>query len=137
MSAFSSVMLASIVYIFCVPGCLERNKYNANWPNYGMAHVSFKFTLIFKPLVYGVRPGATRQFVAGGLGRTGTNREGIRVRSYISGSATDRTRFGAKRSVPVMLRFTTVHSRCSSGVATICPGESRYATALTDTCVSM
>jgi len=42
----------------------------------------------------GVRPGASRQFAAGGPGRTGTNREGIRVRSYIPGSATDQTRFG-------------------------------------------
>ena len=79
----------------------------------------------------GVRPGAPRQFAAGGPGRTGTNREGIRVRSYISGSATDQTRFGAKnksRSVPVMLRFATVHSRFSSGGATVCPGASRYTT---------
>jgi len=28
--------------------------------------------------------------------RTGTNRDGIRVRSYIPGSASDQTRFGAK-----------------------------------------
>jgi len=40
-----------------------------------------------------VRPGAPRQFVAGGPGRTGTNREGTQVRSYIPGSATDQTRF--------------------------------------------
>jgi len=32
---------------------------------------------------------------AGGPGRTGTNREGIRVRSYIPSSDTDQTRFGA------------------------------------------
>ena len=31
----------------------------------------------------GLRPGASRQFAAGGPGHTGTNREGIRVRSYI------------------------------------------------------
>jgi len=31
-----------------------------------------------------------------GPGRTGTNREGIRVRSYIPGSATEQIRFGAK-----------------------------------------
>jgi len=43
-----------------------------------------------------VRPGASRQFVASGPGRNGTNREGIRVRSYIPGSATEQTRFGAK-----------------------------------------
>jgi len=43
-----------------------------------------------------VRPGASRQFVAGGPGRTGTNREGIRVRSYIPGRATDQARFVAK-----------------------------------------
>jgi len=51
-----------------------------------------------KPLSHcpGVRPGASRQFVAGGPGRTGTNHEEIRVRSYISGSATEQIRFGTK-----------------------------------------
>jgi len=44
----------------------------------------------------GVRPGASRQFTAGGPGRTGTNRDGIRVRSYIPGSATDQARLGAQ-----------------------------------------
>jgi len=44
----------------------------------------------------GVSPGASRQFVAGGPGQTKTNREGIRVRSYIPGSATDQTRFEKK-----------------------------------------
>jgi len=43
-----------------------------------------------------VRPGASRQNVAGRPGQAGTNREGIRVRSYIPGSAMDHTRFGAK-----------------------------------------
>jgi len=38
----------------------------------------------------------SRQFVAGGPGRIGTNREGIRVRLYIPGSATEQIRFGAK-----------------------------------------
>ena len=41
-------------------------------------------------------PRSSRQFVAGGPGRTGTNRERIRVRSYIPGSATEQIRFGAK-----------------------------------------
>jgi len=45
----------------------------------------------------GVRPGAYRQFAAGGPGRTGTNGEGIRVGSFIPDSATDQTRFWAKR----------------------------------------
>jgi len=51
-----------------------------------------------KPLSHcpGVRPGLSRQFEAGGPGRTGTNCEGIRVRSYIPGSATEQIRFGAK-----------------------------------------
>ena len=44
----------------------------------------------------GVRPGASRQFTAGGPGRTGTNRDGIRMRSYISGSATDQARLGTQ-----------------------------------------
>jgi len=44
----------------------------------------------------GVRPGASRQFATGGPRQTGTNRERIRVRSYIPGSATGQTRFGAK-----------------------------------------
>jgi len=44
----------------------------------------------------GVRPSASQQFVAGGPERTGTNREGIRVRLNYSRSATDHTRFGAK-----------------------------------------
>jgi len=44
----------------------------------------------------GVRPGASRQFVAGGPGLSGANREDIRVRSYIHGSTTDQTKFGAK-----------------------------------------
>jgi len=34
----------------------------------------------------------------------------------------------SSRYVPVMLRFATVHSRCSSGGATVCPGASRYTT---------
>jgi len=45
---------------------------------------------------HGVRPSASGQFVASGPGRTGTNLEGIRMRSYIPGSATEQTRFGAK-----------------------------------------
>jgi len=48
------------------------------------------------PVYAPVRPGAPRQYAPGGPGRTGTNREGTRVRSYIPGSATDQTRFGAK-----------------------------------------
>jgi len=44
----------------------------------------------------GLRPGASRQFAAGGPGRTGTNRDGIRVRSHIPGSATDQARLGHK-----------------------------------------
>jgi len=44
----------------------------------------------------GVRPGASRQFTASGPGRTGTIRDGIRVRSYIPGSATDQAWFGAQ-----------------------------------------
>jgi len=50
-----------------------------------------------RPHCPGERPGAPRQYAAGGLGLTGTNPEGTRVRSYIPGSATDHTRFGAKR----------------------------------------
>ena len=50
--------------------------------------------------------------------RTGTNRDGIRVRSYIPGSATDQA------------RFVAVHFRCRSGGATVCPGVSRYTTVL-------
>jgi len=34
------------------------------------------------------------------------------------------------RYVPVMLRFATVHSRCRSGGATVCPGVFRYTTVL-------
>ena len=34
------------------------------------------------------------------------------------------------RYVPVMLRFATVHSRCRSEGATVCPGVSRYTTVL-------
>ena len=45
----------------------------------------------------GVRLDASRQFVAGRLGRTGKIGEGIRMRSYIPGNATDQTRFGAKK----------------------------------------
>jgi len=55
-----------------------------------------------------VRPGASRQFVAGGPGRTGTNREGIRVRSYIPGSATEQIRFGAKM-ITVCPSYATVN----------------------------
>jgi len=75
-----------------------------------------KVLLTIKPCshCHGVRPVASRQFVAGGPGRTGTNREGILVHSYIPGSATDQSRFGTKKllwSVPVMLWCATVHSR--------------------------
>jgi len=62
----------------------------------------------------GVCPGASRQFAAGGPGRTGTNREGIRVRSYIPGSATDQTRFGAKITV---CPENAMVCRCIPGVA--------------------
>ena len=34
------------------------------------------------------------------------------------------------RYVPVILRFATVHSRCRSGGATVCPGVSRYTSVL-------
>jgi len=44
----------------------------------------------------GLRPDVFWQFVAGGLGQTWMNREGIRVRSYIPGIATNQTRFGAE-----------------------------------------
>ena len=71
---------------------------------------NYLFTIIYKTAVWslasviikprshcpGVRPGASRQFTAGGPGRTGTNRDGIRVRSYIPGSATDQARLGAQ-----------------------------------------
>jgi len=43
-----------------------------------------------------VSSGASRQFAAVGPGRTGTNQEGVGVRSYIPGGATDQARFGAK-----------------------------------------
>jgi len=59
----------------------------------------------------GIRPGAFRQFVDGGPGSTGTNREGIRVRSYIPGSVTDQTRFGPK---------------CDHGLSRLCFGLRRY-----------
>ena len=105
-----------------------------------------------KPLSHcpGVRPGASRQFVAGGPGRTGTNREGIRVLSYIPGSATEQIRFGAKidhglswlcyglrqfitgvapealRCVPVRSdtpRLCPGHQRQSPGVTSASPGS--------------
>jgi len=68
--------------------------------------------LTFKPRSHcpGVRPGAPRQFSAGGPGQTGTNREEIRVRSYIPGSVTDQTWFGAKIDNGL------------SGNATVCDG---------------
>jgi len=77
----------------------------------------------------GVRPGASRRFAASGPGRTGTNREGIRVRLYSPDSATDQSRFGAKigiapdaqRCVPVRPdtpRFSPGNRRQSSGATT-------------------
>ena len=80
---------------------------------------------------YGVRPGASRQSVAGGPGRTRTNREEIKVRSYIPGSATDQTHFGAKRdpgiaticasAFPEVLRCVPVRS----DTPRLCPGHRR------------
>ena len=64
----------------------------------------------------GLRTGAFRQFVAGGPGQTWTNREGIRVRSYIPDSATDQTRFGAK-SDHGLYWLCYVLRRCIPGVA--------------------
>jgi len=80
-----------------------------------------------------VSSGASRQLVAGGPGRTGTNRE-----KFVSAFIHSRQCYGPDpvwgktwaRSVNVLLRFATVHSRCSPGGATVCPGVSRYATAL-------
>jgi len=72
----------------------------------------------------GVRPGASRQFVAGGPGRTGTNREGMRVRSYIPGSSTDQTRFGEK-SDHNLSRLWYGLRRFISGVAPVCPDTLR------------
>jgi len=56
------------------------------------------YAIFYKPRSHwpGVRPSASRQFVAGRPGRTETNRDGFRVRSYIPGIATEQTRFGAK-----------------------------------------
>jgi len=90
----------------------------------------------------GVRPGASRRFAASGPGLTGTNREGIRVRLYSPGSATDQSRFGAKIGIapdaqrcvpvrpdtprfspgiggraPVPLRRVTIVGRQSPGVS--------------------
>jgi len=87
--------------------------------------------LLLKPRSHcpGVRPGASRQFVAGGPGRTWTNREGIRVRSYIPGSATDNTRSGAK-SDHGLSRLCYGLRRFIPGVA---PGELRCVPVRPDT----
>jgi len=61
-------------------------------------------------------PGASRQFVAGGPGQTGTNREGIRARSYLTGNATDQIRFGAKTDHGLSLSCYGLR-RCIPGVA--------------------
>jgi len=63
----------------------------------------------------GVRPGASRQFTAGGPGRTGTNRDGNRVHSYIPGSATDQARFEAQIGHG-MSRYCYGLRRCIPGV---------------------
>ena len=92
----------------------------------------------------GLRTGAFRQFVAGGPGQTWTNREGIRVRSYIPDSATDQTRFGAKSDHgPYRLCYGL--RRCTPGVAPealrwvpvrpdaprLCPGHRRRSPGVT------
>jgi len=89
----------------------------------GVAPPDLSYSWIFirielKPRLHcpGVRSGACRQFVARGLGRTGTNREEIRLRSYIPGSTTDQTRFGAK-SDQGLSRLCYGLRRCNPGVA--------------------
>jgi len=59
--------------------------------------IKFIYKMVFfRPRSHclGVRPGASRQFAAGG-----PNRDGIQVRSYIPVSATDQTKFGAQIKV--------------------------------------
>jgi len=73
--------------------------------------------VLIKPLSHcpGIRPGASRHFAAGGPERNGTNRDGIRVRSYIPGSATDQARFGAQIDQG-MSRLCYGLRRCIPGV---------------------
>ena len=74
----------------------------------------------------GVRPGVSRQFVAGGPGWTGMNRDEIWVRSYIPGSAADQNWFGAK-SDHGLSRLCYCLRWYIPGVspeATVCPGAS-------------
>jgi len=97
-----------------------------------------------KPLSHcpGVRPGASRQFVAGGPGQNGTNREGIRVRSYIPGSATEQIPFGAKSDhglswlcyglrqfitgvAPEALRCVLIHHGSAPGIGDRAPASQR------------
>jgi len=62
-----------------------------------------------------LRPGASRQFVAGGRARIGTRiRLGIRVRLHIPDNGTDQTRFKAKSHCGLcrlLRRFAMVHFR--------------------------
>jgi len=85
-----------------------------------------------------VRPDASRQFVAGELGRPETNREGIWVRSYIPGSATDQTRFvtkcdhglsrlyyGLRRYIPVLAPEALPCVPVHPDTPRLCPGHRR------------
>jgi len=94
----------------------------------------------------GVRPSASRQFAACGLGQTGRNREGIWVRSYTPGRATDQTRFRAKIEHSLS-RLCYSFRRCIPGVAPealrcvpmrldtplLCPGNRRHSLGVTTT----
>jgi len=101
-----------LVYIFrdlitCMFKRMARQKVRQDdiWESLLIGHI--------KPRSHcpGVRPDASRQFLAGGPGRTGRNRKEIRVRLYILGSATTRPGLGQK-------------------VITVCPGAFLYTTAL-------
>jgi len=67
-----------------------------------------------------------------GLERTEANRAGIWVSIYYRQCYGPDPVWGKKwsQSVPVMLRFATVHCRCSPVGATVCPAASRKATVL-------
>jgi len=119
----TTLVWTKFAYISIVIICGVNVAYIDNVDRYSCEHVTCKLSNTFCPCV---RPGASRQFIAGGPSRTRTNRK-KNSSAFIHSWQWYRPDpvWGKKWS-----RTFPVHSRCSPEGATMCPGAPRYATAL-------
>jgi len=93
---FFLYLILKLVFLRYFP-CLDFSRFLHVITNkYTVLNQNVSFLLQILRLDPYLSPGASRQFTAGGPGRTRTNRDRIRVRSYIPGSATDQAQFGVQ-----------------------------------------